>query len=204
MKLIQITPSPRLRVIVDCETNEKVGQLKDPITGLVSNVDRLKDELSVQIKSMEIIRPEATVQFQLTGVSKFLETTGSKHVSDRFWCRGLLWSLYVQCNQIGARKSLGFYLQNENGDPKRWTCKVDIKMILINKLPDKPNLTRLISRNTERKASRGCPSFVSYDKLTDESNGYIQDDKILLRAELKVGPVNRTDGILLVNQVQDV
>lgn len=186
---------------VECEVSglrEQLGHLKEEISGLESRVfssmNDLRSELNLQVKNVDITRAEATVQFEVTDVYKFFEAAKTlRRRSHRFWCRGLEWSLVVKSKSKDSFKSrsLGFYVLCENNDQKRWSCRVDYKLILFSKLSGK-NLVRPSSFNFERKSQqRGFRSFVSYDELTNEENGYIADGKIFLGVEMKAGPVIR-------------
>ena len=186
---------------VECDVSglrEQLDHLKEEISGLESRVfssmNDLRSELNLQVKNVDITRAEATVQFEVTDVYKFFEAAKTlRRRSHRFWCRGLEWSLVVKSKSKDCSKSrsLGFYVLCENNDQKRWSCRVDYKLILFSKLSGK-NLVRPSSFTFERKSQqRGFRSFVSYDELTNEENGYIADGKILLGVEMKAGPVIR-------------
>lgn len=170
-------------------SSKELDYLKEQLTSLKSTVNALESEM--KIRSVDVTRPEASFKFVLPGVSKFFEVADSKHVSDRFQCRGLHWSLSVKSNLNGGFKTLGFYLRCENDDPGSWSCKVAVKLLLYSHLPNKPNLPYNYSHTFDRNSGCGFSKFVSYGELIDESNGYLKDDRITLGVELKVGSVVR-------------
>ena len=164
---------------------------EEEIASLKAKVDELKRE----IKGMVINRSEASFEFELADVSKFFEIENNRQYSDKFWCRGLQWSIYVQYDlkKSDSSKQLGFYLRCENDDEENWWCEAKSKLFLFNNLPQKENYVRGPCSDIFEKKNRtwGYLSFISYSELTDEKNGYIKNDKIVLGVEMKAKPVVR-------------
>ena len=155
-------------------------------------MDELKGELQREIKEVDVNRVEAS--FELADVFKFFEIESNKRRSDKFWCRGLKWSIGVgwKLKKEDNSKQLGVFLFCENDDQMKWSCKSNRKLILLNNLPEKKNLILgPISHTFDRKEGRGCDEFISYSELVDKKNGYIKDDKIVLGVELKAELVVR-------------
>ena len=177
-----------------CLSNAMLKCLMDKASRLESSVQKVS-ELSLQIQSVVVARPEeASFKFELAGVSEFFRTIGNKRRSDGFWCGGLKWYLFVEYNQNkqNASKSLAFYLQSENDDPKAWSCKVHFELILFSKLSSEPkHISKRFSNKFNGKTGFGQHSFVSYRDLFDQTKGFIADDKILLGVEMKAEPVRR-------------
>lgn len=154
-------------------------------------MDRLKNELKQEIRSVDITRSEATYKLELNNVTEFFESEGRMH-SERFWCRGLMWSIKVNRKMTSDRsKQLGIYLHCHNDDPQRWSCKVDYSLILFSRLDKTKDNSVGLTYTFGNRASFGCSQFISYRELVDEKNGYIKDDQIVLGVEMKAGPVYR-------------
>ena len=169
--------------------NEELDRLKEQVTGLESRLlcrmNELRSELTLQIKSLDIDRPEVSFKFELAGVSKLFEHIGDYRESGSFRCAGLLWSLYVSARQFVEERTLSFYLRCQHG-PNDWSCWVEYKLILFSKLPELKYVTKHSDIFSDARV-KGSKWFISYEELTDESNGYVEDDKILLGVEMKAG-----------------
>lgn len=157
-------------------------------------INELKTELFQKIKEVDINRAEVLFRFELGDVGKFFETDTAKMFSERFFCRGLQWSILAQNNRKDVAnantKHLGFYLHCHNDEPAKWSCKVKYQLILFARSPEKQKACRLIN-TWEKKTSFGSHFFISYIELMDKANGYVQDDKVLLGVGLEADPVVR-------------
>ena len=155
---------------------------------------------------MAYLEQEVLFKFELAGVSKFFKKKNNGRHSDRFWCRGLQWSIYVSCNLKNDRsKHLGFYLWCHNDQMSNWSCTVHCKFILfsLNDSDDSDdsdysddeseNLDDELDYTFEKEGAEGYEYFISYSELTDKANGYIENDKIMLGVELKAELVIRKD-----------
>ena len=167
-----------------------IKRQEEQIASLVTNVNKLK----IERQKVDTSRAEASFKFELAGVTKFFEVQQNLLYSDRFWCRGLQWSLKVKRNlDENETKQLGVFLCCHCDDWLKWTCKTNFKLILFNNRSVKKNKTRKFYDFVfEAKLDSGVGYFMSYSKLTDEKNGYIKDDRIVLGVELKAEPVTRT------------
>ena len=140
-----------------------------------------------------IARASVSFKFELVDVSKFFENDFGKYQSDRFWCRGLQWSVYVKPHlKDDHSKYLDLFLHCHNDEPQSWSCRVDCELILYSNLSDGQNYVLKFAHNFNKDTGFGYKYFISYRKLTDEKGaGYIKDDKIVLGVELKAEPVVR-------------
>ena len=157
----------------------------------IVSLKTIVSELKQKIEKMEMNLTEISFKFELPKISKFFEIDRNEMCSNRFWCRGLQWSLCVKHKlKDDGSKQLGFYLFSHNDEPTKWSCKVDFKLILFSKVPD--NQKNVGEACTfELQEGRGLKHFISYRELTDEANGYIENDKIVLGVEMVAGPVLR-------------
>lgn len=172
--------------------SKKLSGQAEQIARLEARMNGLKGEPKPEADGVDTTRTEVLFKFELTGVSKFFEVDANERHSELFWCRGLQWSLFVEPNLKRDRsKHLGLYLHCHNDDPVKWSCKVDCKLILFSNVSESQNCFDEFVNVFDKKVSFGYSHFISYRELTDEKNGYIKDDKIVLGAELKAGPVVR-------------
>lgn len=149
----------------------------------------LKRELKRELKNVNIARPEASHKFQLAGVSNFFELGTNEVQSEAFQCRKLSWSLVVKSTlSPNGQRFLSLFLNCHHDSPHiSWECKLKYKLILFSRLPEMPNLVRRFKFSFGRLTgtSFGLFDFISYRELTEEKNGYIMDDKIVLGVELE-------------------
>lgn len=147
----------------------------------------LQDELSA------VSRAEASFKFELTDVSKFFESNSVKYQSERFWCCGLQWSIYVKKHlKDDNLKYLDFFLHCHNDEPQPWYCRVECKLILFSSVSDDQNYVLKFVHKFNKDTGFGYQYFISQRKLTNEKRAcYLKDDKIVLGAELKAEPVVR-------------
>ena len=68
---------------------------------------------------------------------------------------------------------------------------MDYDLILFSNLSEKENRVYESACIFNKRTGYGRTRFISYLELTDEKNGYIKDDMIVLGVELKAGPVIR-------------
>ena len=197
-KLKMVTKSQEEQIIslkaVTKSQKEQITSLDTKVGELKNNLEREIEQVEREIQEVNVNRAEASFKFELADVSKFFEIESNKRCSDKFWCRGLQWSIKVQrkLKAEDGSKQLEVYLHSENDDQFEWSCKTNFKLILFNNLPEKKNLIYGPTLNTFKlKSGFGFSNFISYSKLIDEKNGYIKDDKIVLGVELKVEPVFR-------------
>ena len=154
------------------------------------------DELKAKLKRLDVpdTNPkEASFRFELAGVSEFVKITGNRIVTDAFWCRGLSCSLKIQTNlKEGRERYLSFFLFCHNPECVDWSCRVQAKFILFSKLSHNNYVYQWNGTfNGSEHRCMGIKYFISCLELTDEKNGYIRDDKIVLGIEMKAGPVIR-------------
>ena len=156
-------------------------------------MNELKSELDLQIKEVDLRRPVSSFKFELADVSRFFENDGDELFSEKFWCRGLQWSLKAKSNLDANSRCLGFYLYCESDDSIEWSCKVNYKLLLFNNLPWKRDNELQATKTFKKSVSEfwGYPNFISYAELIDERNGYIRNDKVVLGVQLKAEPVIR-------------
>ena len=140
-------------------------------------------------------REEVSFEFHLSDVSKLFDslkpTKNTSRRSDRFWCRGLEWSLSVEGRLEDQTKFLGFFLHCHNDDPQKWPCKVDGQFILFSN--SSKNYMRRIQINFdgEKKTGRGYRKFIKYSELIHPKYGYTKDDKIVIGIKFQASPVIR-------------
>ena len=155
-------------------------------------MDELKSEVKKEIKELANSVKDASFKFGLTGVSRFFETVGNNLYSERFWCRGMQWSLNVQWFQGSNQlKYLSLYLCCHNNETAGWFCKSNFKLTLFHSTVKYRNFVEKLDNIFKKESICGYADFIEYTKLTDEKNGYIKNDKIMLGVELKAGPVVR-------------
>ena len=177
---------------VDSNSNEELDKLKalikgqgEQIAGLGTRMEELKSELKLEIKDVGINRVEASFKFELD-IKSFLNLVGPNQAiqSKRFWCKGLQWSIMVKCRLQNSSKYLGAFLychMNPN-----WFCKARFSLALFNQLSDAKCLGGSATYDfSEDETGFGFPCLISCDKLVDEKNGYIKDNKIVLCLDLK-------------------
>ena len=156
-------------------------------------LDKLKEELKPKIEKVNTSRPSASFKFELANVSKFLALNGSLAYSDRFWCMGMQWSIYVK-NNVGLNKSqpLGLFLRCHNDDTRKWSCHSAGKRILFNSSKNQ-NKTWSFQHTFVQDDRYLCgeTNCISYSDITDEKGGFVKDDKIVVGVELNAGPVVR-------------
>ena len=150
-------------------------------------------ELKQEIKDVvDITRAEASFKFELANVNEFFEIDGNERYSDRFWCRGMQWSINVEVGSESSHdKCLSFYLNCHNDDQVEWSCKANYKLILFNNLPGEQNYIGKATTTFHKEGDHGFYDYISYRELIDQKNGHVKNDKILLGVELKTEPVIR-------------
>lgn len=179
----------------------KDDQLRTLIKQQSKQILRLElqiDELKRAIKQVDTSRSEASFQFELTGISRFLEIDGNERCSKLFWCTNLQWSLYAKCSvHFDLSKHLGLYLYRHNDEPIKWPFKLDYKLILFNQLTAENSARHRVTaysgtfeKNTKKRGF-GLLRLISYTELIDPNNGFIKNDKVVLGVEMKAIPVVR-------------
>ena len=178
--------------------NEELNVTASQGERMASPVVRLNEPTSDpmrEIKNPDAARWEVSFKFELAEVSKFFELfedDANERLSDTFWCRGLPWSLRLKSyHRENGTKVLGFYLACRHDEPSKWSCRVEFNLILFSQLPGFKNKTRRLKYTFKVPTSFGNSRFISYHELTNEKNGFIKDDKIVLGVELKARPLVR-------------
>lgn len=139
---------------------------------------------------MSITRAETSFKFKLHHVARrFFRDVKSQKRSDKFWCRGVQWSIEVRRILINRFNYLGVYLTCHNKGQLKWSCEVNFKLILFTHLPETQNLTRDFVHTYTKPESFGDQYFIRYPELIKKKNGYIKDDQIVLRIEMRAGPI---------------
>ena len=103
------------------------------MSSLQAKIDKQTNEPKPKIEKVDISRSEVSFKFELANVSKVYAINKSLGYGDRFWCRGMQWSIYVKNNfEINQFKPLGLFLRCHNDDPSKWSCHAVGKLILFN------------------------------------------------------------------------
>lgn len=151
--------------------------------------NELKSELRREMKEVENQRNETSFKFQLPEVSKFFKVDKNEHISDRFWCRGVEWSLVAKAElHPKDGKYLGFFLNCHNEDWSGSSYKADYELVLLRSRPGE-QFTGKGEKIFHKAGAHGFRRFISYRELTDEKKSYVEDSKILLGINLKVEPL---------------
>lgn len=147
-------------------------------------MDELKSELKLEIKEVDINRAEVSFKFKIAGVAKFFEIDGNERTSERFWCRGMQWSLNAECKlKEDQSKYLALYLFCHDNPALKANCR----MILfdMSEDPDRQDGYLEFEHDFVDNTGIGEAYFISYLDLIDEANGYLMDDTIVLGVELE-------------------
>ncbi|KAG8265002.1 hypothetical protein J6590_104840 [Homalodisca vitripennis] len=96
--------------------------------------------------------------------------------SPKFFFKNYLWNISLRKNGW----NLGFFLKCKGYSEDCWTIHLYFKFILFNQ-EGKPNFIRRI-RNTfnQNEPISGLSSFYPWDKLMDDSNGFVKDNTIIV------------------------
>ena len=136
-------------------------------------------------------RSSASIKFELNDVSEFFNGQNVRS-SQRVWCRGMQWSILLEKSEDKAGlKYLDIFLCCHNDEKMNWSCEVDFKLILFNHLSGDQNRVTEYRGIFEQENDNGQGQFIEYSELTDEQNGFIKDDQIVVGVELTAKPVVR-------------
>ena len=173
------------------ELNKELNKLRTVVESQevqIASFEAKIEELKREIKEVGTGQERESFKFELAAVSRFFES-GFRQPRERFWARGVQWSLEVKRTEVGETH-LGVFLKCHEASPK-WSCEVSYSLILFNHRSENLNRVKTFTKTFGRYLESGSPKFMSYAELIDERNGYIKNDKIVLGVVLKVGPMIR-------------
>ena len=139
-------------------------------------------------------RSEATISFTVDNFS----TVSEMILSPPTFVQNLPWKILILPRQTikGAAKSLGYFLQcNSQSKSSSWRCLASAELRVKNRQMDK-DFTRKISHLfSSEKNDWGFSYFMSWDKVVDPDEGFVQDDgsvtfEVKVTAEAPVGVKN--------------
>ena len=153
--------------------------------------------LKPKIEKVDTSRPSASFKLELANVSEFFDLDDNLEYGDRFWCRGMQWSIYVKNNvRLNESQPLGLFLRCHNDDPRKWSCHAVGKLILFNSSKNQNktwSFDHTFGATGRDEYNCGNSYLISYSDITDEKDGFVKGDKIVVGVELNAGPVVRVN-----------
>ena len=193
LKLSSLLQSGNQKVGLEISgSNEKLEAIvesqRKQLSSLQAKIDKQANELKLKVDKVAVRRSSASFKWELSNVSKFFEVDDSLEFSNRFWCKGMQWSLYVKNNRKeDGSQHLGFFVRCHNDDPQPWSCQTNGKLILFGSSKNQ-NKFWWIDHIFKNSQACGASYLIGYPQM---KNGYIKNDKIVLGVELNAGPVVR-------------
>ncbi|KAL4709979.1 hypothetical protein ACJJTC_003942 [Scirpophaga incertulas] len=138
-------------------------------------------------EDIDVARSEATFSYTVENISQLKEQV----LSPACYVRCLPWKILVLVRSSTTldrqqHKALGIFLQcNGDCDTPGWSCYGLGELKLMSYKPDGTHLCRKLHHMYHCKEDDwGFAHFISWDDLTDPSNGFVKDDSITIEAHV--------------------
>ncbi|GER30569.1 ubiquitin carboxyl-terminal hydrolase [Striga asiatica] len=150
-----------------------------------SYITRKRMESIVQNQSLEACK----VTKLAWKIDNFSKLNVKKLFSQTCSIAGYKWRIFVYPKGNKADGYLSLYIDviDEPTAPFGWFVEADITFVLVDQFDQKKSVDRETKGTFKHgQVSWGYPTFISHDKLHDQTRGYIVDDTCLIEVELCV------------------
>ena len=151
--------------------------------------------MAQKINDVDTSKPEANFTFEVNDVKNLLNSINFRG-SEFFYCRSMRFFLDMKKEDKIGPSYLSAYLNREKpSDDYYYSMKTNFDLRLVNWL-GKEDLVKTFNYcfARETKQGFGTEELIKIDELINPLNGWVQNDTLRLRVNLKCEPFYRSSG----------
>ena len=145
-----------------------------------------------QIQNVDINRPEANFTFEINDVQPLLDSRKSRG-SEFFFCRSIRFYVIAQNVYFEGGEYFGVYLSVHNpSDTYYYSMATSYEFRLVNWNGKEDKIEKFnFNFGDGRSSNHGNTKFLPISMLTSPSGGWVKNDKLQLKVNLKCGNLFR-------------